>query len=340
MTTQLSSHELIITRIIDTPREQVWKAWTEPWRIMRWWGPKIFTSPVYKNDLRVGGEYLACMRAPDGKDYWSKGEYIELVEPEHIVVTDSFSDENGNVVPASYYGMNGDTPVELFVSLTFEDLDGKTSFTLRHIGIDSMDAMERKNMAQGWNESLDKLEAFLNSAALTHIVAEPDTRDITVSRVFDAPREDVFRIMNDPLYIPQSWGPQRLTTTIDRFEFQNGGFWRFVQHDADGNEYAFHGEYYEILRPERVDLTFEYEGMPGKMLFESISYEDEDGKTLVTEKWVFDTVEDRDGMLATGAEEGSIESMDRIAELLSSPEENAKHCDELECFLEDTVPNT
>ncbi|HME55858.1 MAG TPA: SRPBCC family protein [Candidatus Lokiarchaeia archaeon] len=155
-----------------------------------------------------------------------------------------------------------------------------------------------------------------------------------VSRIFDAPRETVFRLMNDSLYIPKWWGPRRLTTTIDKMDFRNGGFWRFVQHDADGNEYAFHGEYYEIVRPERVDMTFEFEGMPGKVSFESISFEELNGKTLVSEKSVFETVEDRDEMLATGAEEGSIESMDRIAELLENPTENAMVCDELECFVE------
>lgn len=325
---------MMITRTIDAPRNKVWKAWTEPWRLMRWWGPKVFTAPVYKNDLRIGGEYLACMRAPDGKDYWSKGEYIELEEPEHLVVTDSFSDENGNVVPPSYYGMNGDTPLELFVTLTLEDLDGKTNLVLRHIGIESFNDTDRKNMAQGWNESLDKLEDFLDNAARTQIIAEPGTRDILVSRLFDAPRETVFRIMTDPVYIPDWWGPRRLTTEIDRLEFRNGGFWRFVQHDADGNEYAFHGEYYEIVAPERVDMTFEYKGMPGKVQFESITFEEVNGWTLVTEKSVFETVEDRDAMLATGADEGAIESMDRIIELLASREEEERFCDEVACVVD------
>ncbi|MBI2909604.1 MAG: SRPBCC domain-containing protein [Chloroflexi bacterium] len=64
---------VVITRTIDAPREVVFKAWTEPERVKRWWRPKDFTSPVNKIDLRVGGEYLNCMRSPEGKDYWSKG---------------------------------------------------------------------------------------------------------------------------------------------------------------------------------------------------------------------------------------------------------------------------
>ena len=71
--------ELTITRIFDAPRELVWKAWTEPGRMMRWWGPKGFTSPVCKIDLRVGGEYLNAMRSPEGQEFWSKGVYREIV---------------------------------------------------------------------------------------------------------------------------------------------------------------------------------------------------------------------------------------------------------------------
>lgn len=79
---------------------------------MIWWGPEDFTSPVSKIDLRVGGEYLKCMRSLDDKDFWSKGVYREIVAFERLVMTDSFADENGNTVPASYYGMSKDFPLE------------------------------------------------------------------------------------------------------------------------------------------------------------------------------------------------------------------------------------
>jgi uncharacterized protein YndB with AHSA1/START domain len=71
-------------------------------------GPKGFTSPVAKIDLRVGGVYLNCMRSPEGKDFWSKGVFDEIVVPERLVMTDSFADEKGNTVPASYYGLSDD----------------------------------------------------------------------------------------------------------------------------------------------------------------------------------------------------------------------------------------
>lgn len=151
-----AKNELIITRVIDAPRELVWRAWTNPAYLTRWWGPKNFTSPSGTIDLRVGGKYLFCMRSPEGKDFWSTGIYKEIVPFERIVCTDSFADEKGNVVPASHYGMPGDDwPMELLVTVTFEDAGKKTRMTLRHVGIP---AGEMGKMAgQGWNESFDKL---------------------------------------------------------------------------------------------------------------------------------------------------------------------------------------
>src|SRR3970282_1216695 len=115
---------LVITRLLDAPRELVWKAWTEPERMMRWWGPKGFTAPVCKIDLRVGGVYLNCMRSPEGQDFWSTGVYGEIGVPERIVCTDSLADEKGNPVSASHYGMSGDWPAETLVTVTFEEHEG------------------------------------------------------------------------------------------------------------------------------------------------------------------------------------------------------------------------
>lgn len=153
--------ELTITRIFDAPRELVWKAWTEPERVKRWWGPKGFTSPVIKIDLRVGGEYLNCMRSPEGQDFWSKGVFREIAPPERLVMTGSFADKEGNTVPASYYGMSGDWPLEMLVTVTFEEQEGKTKLTLKHSGIEGISATDRDNMEQGWSQSFDKLAEHL-----------------------------------------------------------------------------------------------------------------------------------------------------------------------------------
>lgn len=153
------ARELVITRVFDAPRELVWRAWTDPEHLMRWWGPKDFTSPVCKMDFRVGGKYLFCMRSPEGKDFWSTGTYKEIIPLEKIVASDSFADSEGNVIPASQLGMPGEWPLELEITTTFEDLgDGRTRLTVHQVGV-PVEMVEMSDM--GWNQSLDKLAESL-----------------------------------------------------------------------------------------------------------------------------------------------------------------------------------
>ncbi len=139
---------------------------------------------------------------------------------------------------------------------------------------------------------------------------------IVITRVFDAPRELVFKTITDPGLVPQWWGPKRFTTIVDKMDLKQGGVWRFVHRDADGNEYAFRGVYHEIVSPERIVQTFEFEGMPGHVSLETARLEDQGGKTKWTTITVFQSVEDRDGMIQSGMEEGALELMDRLAELV------------------------
>ena len=162
-TEEIVEHELVITRIFDAPRSRVFKAWTEPEQSKRWWGPKGFTTPFAKIDLRVGGKYLNCMRSPEGKDYWSTGVYREIVRPERIVCTDSFADEKGNVVPATHYDISSNFPLEMLITVTFEELGGKTQMTLRHLGIPP--GKDHDDCHQGWSEFFDKLAEFLKEAS-------------------------------------------------------------------------------------------------------------------------------------------------------------------------------
>ena len=151
--------DVLIVRILNAPRELVWKAWTDPEHFKRWWGPKDYTCPFCEIDLRVGGKYLNCMRSPKGRDYWSTGVYREIVPMERLVFTDCVADENGNVVHATYYGLSPDFPLEMLVTVMLEDQGGKTKMTLKHIGLPT--GSEGGGAEQGWSESFDKLaEAF------------------------------------------------------------------------------------------------------------------------------------------------------------------------------------
>ncbi|HTV93753.1 MAG TPA: SRPBCC domain-containing protein [Verrucomicrobiae bacterium] len=145
----------------------------------------------------------------------------------------------------------------------------------------------------------------------------PSDRELVFAHVFDAPRALVFEVMYDPKHIPNWWGPRRLRTVIDTLEFRPGGKWRFLQYDTDGTLHAFRGEYLEIEVPEYVTATFEYEPWPGKISRLTHRFTEKDGRTTVTSHQVFETREDRDMMVTTGAQAGYNESMERLAELLA-----------------------
>ena len=159
---QTVDQTLILTRVFNAPRDQVFKAWTQLQRMKQWWGPKGFTCPVFKLDLRQGGEYLNCVRSTDGKDYWSRGVYREIEVPQRIVCTDSFADEYGNLVSPEDYGMSPDWPSEALITVIFTEHAGKTRIMLQHSPIKP--GLERDMCQQGWSESLDKLADYLNNA--------------------------------------------------------------------------------------------------------------------------------------------------------------------------------
>ena len=159
MTDAQEQNVLVIERVFNAPVDRVWDAWTDPEKMKIWTGPKGFTAPVIKQDFRVGGKYLTCMQAPDGQRFWSTGVYKEIIEHEKIVATDSFADEDGNVVNPTDIGMPADFPREMLLTVLFEALpDGNTKLTIRQEG---MPASIAKDAHADWNGSLDKLEALL-----------------------------------------------------------------------------------------------------------------------------------------------------------------------------------
>lgn len=158
--TATTSMPLTITRIFDAPRELVFKAFTEPEHFTQWWGPNNFTTPHCTIDLRVGGKMHYCMRSPDGNEFWGIGVFQEIVEPERLVYNDSFSDAEGNVVPASDYGM-GDWPLETQVVMTFEEEGEKTRFTMQSFGMP--EGKGRDGAEIGWGQSFDRLAAYVSS---------------------------------------------------------------------------------------------------------------------------------------------------------------------------------
>jgi uncharacterized protein YndB with AHSA1/START domain len=152
----------------------------------------------------------------------------------------------------------------------------------------------------------------------TEFVIEPGRQDIVITRVFDAPRDVVFKAYTDPDLVPKWWGPRRYETIVDRMDVRPGGQWRFLNRDVDGTEYGFRGVYHDIVAPERVVQTFEFEGAPGHVALESLTLTETDGQTKAVAQSVFQSVEARDAMVQSGMQEGARETWDRLTELIDS----------------------
>jgi uncharacterized protein YndB with AHSA1/START domain len=142
---------LIITRIFDAPRELVWKAWTEPERMVKWHGPRGFTSTIERSDFWPGGAFRIHMRGPENDEHWTQGVFREIVAPERLVMASCWADAQGRPVGP-----------ETTVTVTLENLGARTQLTLHQALFESVTA--RDAHSGGWNSSLDCLAEYLATA--------------------------------------------------------------------------------------------------------------------------------------------------------------------------------
>lgn len=162
-------------------------------------------------------------------------------------------------------------------------------------------------------------------ASKTVVTAEPGKQELFIIREFETPRELVFRAYTEPDLYAQWIGPNDLTMTIDRMDARDGGSFQFV-HERDGHKYTFHGVYHEVLAPERIIGTFEFDGLPekGHVIMGTSKFEAlEGGRSRLVHQSVFQSVGDRDGMLQSGMERGvdeGYEKLDRLLEKLHEPQ--------------------
>jgi uncharacterized protein YndB with AHSA1/START domain len=153
------TRDLLLSRLINAPREVVWQAWTQPEHLKRWFAPEHFTTAAAKVDLRPGGNFLYCMRSPEGAEFWGKGVYREILAPERLVYHDTFADEDGHPVQPEQYGLSPDYPAETLVTVTLADQNGKTLLTLRHAGLPIGEGSDMTEA--GWRTQLDRLAEAL-----------------------------------------------------------------------------------------------------------------------------------------------------------------------------------
>lgn len=309
--TQNNLPELTITRVFDAPRELVFRLWTEPEHISRWWGPHDFTVPHAEFDARPGGRLRIDFRGPDGEVFPNYGEVREVSPFDRLVFTAEYRHGGDRLLVGS------------LVTVTFREEGAKTRVTIHaqvyHAEPEAADSLA--GMEEGWTQQVEKLELAALDAAhgrpkrLT--IALPQGRPyMLMTRMLDAPRALVWECMVRPEHFANWWGPRSYTNEITAFDPRPGGKWRVIQRDGEGREFIFRGEFRELVAPERLVWTFGMENMfEGIEAVETYILEDAGDRTRYTAISRFPSVEARDGMAATDMEWGANESLDRLEEL-------------------------
>jgi uncharacterized protein YndB with AHSA1/START domain len=299
---------LEIRRIFNAPREVVFEAWTNPEQLAQWWGPKGFTNPRCEADARPGGAIHIDMRAPNGAVYPMSGEFREVTPPERLVFTSSALDERGN---AHFVNLNTIEFAEFGKNRTMMTLHAQVLEVISEQALGYL-----KGMNLGWSLSIDRLEAFLPSQD-----ARPDAplstgttdRELSVTRVFDAPQEVLFRMWTEPEHVAQWWGPKGFTNTIYEMDLRPRGTWLLAMHGPNGVDYISKSIFVEIDRPNR--LIFDHVTPPFRM---TVTFRALGDKTEVTARTVFESAEllARE-IAAVGADKGLVETMDSFAEYVA-----------------------
>jgi uncharacterized protein YndB with AHSA1/START domain len=161
------------------------------------------------------------------------------------------------------------------------------------------------------------MAAATGTAPGTTKVTTPGDREVRIERIFNASRERVWRAFTDPKLVAQWWGRGN-KLVVERMEVERGGHWRFVEHSPDG-VHGFEGRFREVSPPERLSYTFEWDGMPGHVVVDTITLEDlGNGRTKVVTTGLFLTAEDRDGMVSSGMAEGVNQSYAALDRLLAT----------------------
>lgn len=294
--------ELTLTRLLDAPRALAWKAWTDPAHLAAWWGPKSFSNPECRVDLRPGGSLFILMTGPDGAQFPMGGTFQEIVAPERLVfISTAFEDAPGGSL------------LKVLNTITFADRGGRTELTVRAQVLYAAPGMDQAlaGMEEGWSQSLDKLDDFTTEGFAA--------REFGAERLVDAPRELVFKVFTDPVHVAKWWGPHGFRNTVHSMDVRPGGQWKLTMHGPDGTDYPNLITYLEVLPPHRlVYVHAEDPDDPGQFR-STVTFEEHGGKTLLTLRGRFLTAAMRDEVIKnSGGIEGLKGTLDRLEAHLSS----------------------
>jgi uncharacterized protein YndB with AHSA1/START domain len=276
-----TDREIVITRVLDAPRELVFKAWTDPQHVVHWWGPKGFTTTIHEMDVRPGGVWRHTMHGPDGTNYPNESVFIEVVKPERIVYS------NGG-------GKKGDPGAQFQATWTFEAQGDKTKLTLRMVFPSAADrdrVVKVYGAIEGANQTLGRLERHLPMVGTA-------SEEFSISRVFDAPRDLVFKAWTESERLALWWGPKGFKMLIAKLDLRPGGVFHYCMQAPEGS--AMGGKmwgkfvYREIEPPRRLVFVNSFSDEAGGLtrhplapiwpleVLNVLTFAEHQGKTTVT----------------------------------------------------------
>jgi uncharacterized protein YndB with AHSA1/START domain len=291
------SREVTLTRIIDAPRDLVFRAWTEAQHLAEWWGPEGFTAPKVESDARAGGSFKIVMRGPDGTESEVEGTYKEFDPPNRLVT--------------QMRGLASDgTPLlDANATVTLTDHGGKTELSIhqRATALLPEAIAMLGGMEVGLLQSLRRLD---------DVVTGTVGRQIVLGRMLEAPRDRVFEAFTSEEQLSHWWGPTGFTLTTHEISVRPGGTWRFTMHGPDGVDYPNVIVYDEVSPPELI--SYEHSGGPDSTdphFRVAASFDEFMGNTILTMRKVFESAADRDMVVEKhNAIEGGNQTLDRLAE--------------------------
>lgn len=273
-----SDREIVATRVFDARRELVWKMWTDPKHIAQWWGPKGFTNTIHEMDVRPGGVWRFVMHGPDGRDYQNEIVYVDVVEPKRLV----------------YDHVSGPP---FHVMATFAEQGDKTGVTVRML---FESATQREKVAkeygavEGLQQTLGRLEEELSKMSAKGSA----DREFVITRVFDAPRDLMWKAWTEPDRLAQWFGPKGVTIVHSKNDLRQGGVYHYGMRTPDGGEMWGKWVYREIVELERlvfvVFFSDEKRGVTRHPLnqtwpletLSTVTFAELEGKTRITVRWI------------------------------------------------------
>ena len=311
--TRAGEREIVATRIFAAPRALVFSLWTDPHHITQWWGPNGFTTTIHEMDVRPGGVWRFVMHGPDGVDYQNKIIYREVVAPDRLV----------------YDNVSGP---QFHATVTFADEGGNTRVTVRMLFASAAEreqVIKQFGALEGLTQTLGRLEDYVAHTRGQRRVVSPARQGIVITRIFDAPREVVFKAWTEPERLQQWWGPRGFTTPFCGVDLRPGGVFHYCMRSPEGRDIWGRGVYQDIVVPERIvyaDTFADAEGHPVSPTHYGMST-GHPAKTLVTvtfavqghqtkvtvQQAVPEAFPERSGM-----EQGWTEMLDRLADELAN----------------------